>query len=143
MDQLVELWYGLLDSKMNFLFIVRQDSVIGKDGEGEDVVKELSKKSKARGYIADWAPQESVLNHTARGRFLTHSGWNSTMESMLPGKIVEKMVNDVMVDRKEGFAISASEMAKVTNRSVSADGSSYSNFDRLIEDIRIMSLKTP
>ncbi|KAK5795526.1 hypothetical protein PVK06_036794 [Gossypium arboreum] len=85
MDQLVELSYGLLDSKTNFLFIVRQDSVIGKDGEGEDVVKELSKKSKARGYIVDWAPQESVLNHTARGRFLTHSGWNSTMESMSPG----------------------------------------------------------
>ncbi|TYH00466.1 hypothetical protein ES288_A10G279200v1 [Gossypium darwinii] len=112
MDQLVELWYGLLDSKMNFLFIVRQDSVIGKDGEGEDVVKELSKK-------------------------------RLDMKDVCDRKIVEKMVNDVMVDRKEGFAISASEMAKVTNRSVSADGSSYSNFDRLIEDIRIMSLKTP
>ncbi|MBA0571381.1 hypothetical protein Golob_004958 [Gossypium lobatum] len=65
------------------------------------------------------------------------------MEDVCYRKIVEKMVNDVMVDRKEEFAISASEMAKVTNRSVSADGSSYSNFDRLIEDIRIMSLKTP
>ncbi|KAB2010888.1 hypothetical protein ERO13_D10G238308v2, partial [Gossypium hirsutum] len=112
-DQLVELWYGLLNNKTNFLFVVRQDSVIGKDGEGEDVVKELSKKSKARGYI-----------------------------DVCDRKIVEKMVNGVMVDRNEKFAISASEMAKVTNRSVSADGSSYSNFDRLIEDIRIMSLKT-
>ncbi|MBA0697071.1 hypothetical protein Goari_003579 [Gossypium aridum] len=65
------------------------------------------------------------------------------MKDVCDRKIVEKMVNDVMVDRKEEFAISASEMAKVTNRSVSADGSSYGNFDRLIEDIRIMSLKTP
>ncbi|PPE00071.1 hypothetical protein GOBAR_DD02861 [Gossypium barbadense] len=126
-DQLVELWYGLLNNKTNFLFVVRQDSVIGKDGEGEDVVKELSKKSKARGYIVDWAPQEAVLNHLAIGRFLTHSGWNSTLENMLPGvvsavwkigldmkdvcdrKIVEKTVNDVMVDRKEELAISASD----------------------------------
>ncbi|MBA0730660.1 hypothetical protein Golax_022454 [Gossypium laxum] len=65
------------------------------------------------------------------------------MKDVCDRKIVEKTVNDVMVDRKEEFAISASEMAKVTNRSVSADGSSYSNFDRLIEDIRIMGLKTP
>ncbi|TYG51934.1 hypothetical protein ES288_D10G301300v1 [Gossypium darwinii] len=99
-DQLVELWYGLLNNKTNFLFVVRQDSVIGKDGEGEDVVKEISMKSKARGYI-----------------------------DVCDRKIVEKTVNDVM--------------HLMVNRSVSADGSSYSNFDRLIEDIRIMSLKTP
>ncbi|MBA0665425.1 hypothetical protein Goklo_005280 [Gossypium klotzschianum] len=47
------------------------------------------------------------------------------MKDVCDRKIVEKMVNDVMVDPQEEFAISASEMAKVTNRSVSADGSSY------------------
>ncbi|MBA0780876.1 hypothetical protein Gotri_004927, partial [Gossypium trilobum] len=84
-DQLVELWYGLLNSKTKFLFVVRPDSVIGKDGEGEDVVKELMEKSKDRGYIVDWAPQEVVLNHQAVGGFLTHSGWNSTLESIVAG----------------------------------------------------------
>ncbi|KAG4181435.1 hypothetical protein ERO13_A10G226800v2 [Gossypium hirsutum] len=176
-EQLVELWYGLLNSKTKFLLVVRPNSVIGKDGEGEDVVMELMEKSKDRGYIVNWAPQEAVLNHPAIGGFFTHNGWNSTLESIVAGvpmicwpqfadqhvnsrvvsevwkigldmkdvcdsKIVEKMVNDVMVDRKEEFAKSASEMAKVTNQCVNVGGSSYSNLDCLIEDIRIMSLKT-
>nr|KJB74145.1 hypothetical protein B456_011G275400 [Gossypium raimondii] len=175
-EQPVELWYGLLNSKTKFLLVVRPNSVIGKDGEGEDVVMELMEKSKDRGYIVNWAPQEAVLNHPAIGGFFTHNGWNSTLESVVPGvpmicwpqfadqhvnsrvvsevwkigldmkdvcdsKIVEKMVNDVMVDRKEEFAKSASEMAKVTNQSVNVGGSSYSNLDCLVEDIRIMSLK--
>ncbi|XP_052478886.1 7-deoxyloganetic acid glucosyltransferase isoform X8 [Gossypium raimondii] len=175
-EQLVELWYGLLNSKTKFLLVVRPDSVIGKDGEGEDVVMELMEKSKDRGYIVNCAPQEAVLNHPAIGGFFTHNGWNSTLESVVAGvpmicwpqfadqhvnsrvvsevwkigldmkdvcdsKMVEKMVNDVMVDRKEEFAKSASEMAKVTNQCVNVGGSSYSNLDHLIEDIRIMSFK--
>ncbi|KAE8718078.1 7-deoxyloganetic acid glucosyltransferase [Hibiscus syriacus] len=176
-EELIEIWYGLVNSKSKFLFVVRPNSVIGKDGEGEDVVKELFDKTKDQGYIVDWAPQEAVLNHAAVGGFLTHSGWNSTLESIIAGvpmicwpyfsdqqlnsrvvsevweigldmkdvcnrKMVEEMVNDVMVDRKEKFAKSAAEMAKLINESVNVGGSSYSNLDRLIEDIRGMSSKT-
>ncbi|KAE8712055.1 hypothetical protein F3Y22_tig00110264pilonHSYRG00145 [Hibiscus syriacus] len=64
------------------------------------------------------------------------------MKDVSDRKIVEKMVNDVMVDRKE-FAKSATKMVRVTNQSVSVGGSSYGNLDRLVEDIRAVSLKTP
>ncbi|XVF83824.1 hypothetical protein PTKIN_Ptkin16aG0524200 [Pterospermum kingtungense] len=177
-EQLIELWYGLVNSNKRFMWVVRPNSVTGPDGEGEDVPVELLEATKDRGYIVGWAPQEEVLNHPAVGGFLTHSGWNSTFESVVAGvpmicwpyfadqqinsrfvsevwkigldmkdvcdrKVVEKMVNELMVDRREEFVKSAAEMSKLANESVSVGGSSYSNLDRLIEDIRLMSLKKP
>lgn len=176
--ELMEFWHGLVNSGRNFLWAIRPELVKGKNGEIE-IPAELEEGTKQRGCLVGWAPQEKVLSHEAVGAFLTHSGWNSTLESIVAEKpmicwsyafdqqvnsrfvsnvwklgldmkdlcdreTVAKMVNDVMVNRKEEFMRSAAEMASLARRSVNPGGSSYLNFDCLIEDIRILSQqKTP
>ncbi|KAL6977416.1 7-deoxyloganetic acid glucosyl transferase [Sarracenia purpurea var. burkii] len=83
-DELMEFWYGLVNSGQRFLWVVRPNSISDKNGESH-VPAELLEGTKERGYMVDWAPQEEVLNHPSVGGFLTHSGWNSTLESIVVG----------------------------------------------------------
>ncbi|KAJ8747351.1 hypothetical protein K2173_012931 [Erythroxylum novogranatense] len=84
-EQFLEFWHGLVDSKKRFLWVMRADSVAKIDGEAEDYPPELVEGTKERGFIVEWTPQEEVLAHEAVGGFFTHSGWNSTLESIVAG----------------------------------------------------------
>ncbi|KDP44850.1 hypothetical protein JCGZ_01350 [Jatropha curcas] len=178
LDQLIEFWHGLINSNRRFLWVIRPSSVTDKEGiVVEKFPEELQEGCKENGYIVKWAPQEEVLAHKAIGGFLTHSGWNSTLESIVAGvpmicwpyfadqqtnsrfvsevwklgldmkdvcnrKVVEKMVNDLMVNKREEFVRSAARMAELARKSISEGGSSFCNLNRLIEDIRLMSVQT-
>ncbi|CAI8594273.1 unnamed protein product [Vicia faba] len=81
-EQLLEFAWGLANSKKPFLWIIRPDLVRGGSVIlSSEFVDEISD----RGLIASWCPQEKVLNHNSIGGFLTHCGWNSTIESICAG----------------------------------------------------------
>ncbi|XP_074325117.1 7-deoxyloganetic acid glucosyltransferase-like [Apium graveolens] len=171
-NQKMELWHGLVNSESRFLWIIRPGSIIGETTEDVEL---LERYTKEKGCIVSWAPQEEVLAHKAIGGFFTHSGWNSTLESIVEGVpmicwpcyvdqqvisrytsvvwkigldtkdvldrvMVEKMVREVMILRRNEFLKSAVETAKLAKESASQGGSSWCSLDRLIQDIRLMSL---
>ncbi|KAI3686080.1 hypothetical protein L1987_79750 [Smallanthus sonchifolius] len=81
-QQLIEFGWGLAKSNCSFLWIIRSDLVIG---ESAILPHELLAEISGRGLLADWCPQQEVLSHVSIRGFLTHSGWNSTIESISCG----------------------------------------------------------
>ncbi|XP_070056180.1 7-deoxyloganetin glucosyltransferase-like [Nicotiana tomentosiformis] len=78
-EQLVEFAWGLANTKLNFLWIIRSDIV-----KGDSVIlpPEFLGETKERGLLDGWCPQEQVLSHPSIGGFLTHCKWNSTFKSI-------------------------------------------------------------
>ncbi|KAJ9673869.1 hypothetical protein PVL29_023429 [Vitis rotundifolia] len=81
-QQLNEFAWGLANSNQTFLWIIRPDLV---SGDAAILPPEFVAETKERGLLAGWCPQEQVLSHPAVGGFLTHNGWNSTIESVSAG----------------------------------------------------------
>ncbi|KAG6698998.1 hypothetical protein I3842_08G047800 [Carya illinoinensis] len=80
--QLIDFAWGLANSNQTFLWIIRPDLV---EGDVSILPLEFLAQTKERSLLASWCPQEQVLSHPSVGGFLTHSGWNSTIESLSSG----------------------------------------------------------
>ncbi|XP_022932853.1 UDP-glycosyltransferase 76B1-like [Cucurbita moschata] len=83
-DELLEMAWGLANSGQPFLWVVRACVINGSDGV-ELLPREFHEATRSRCWIASWLPQQKVLAHTSIGCFLTHNGWNSTIESIAEG----------------------------------------------------------
>ncbi|XP_022767228.1 UDP-glycosyltransferase 73E1-like [Durio zibethinus] len=83
--QLIELGLALEASNKPFIWVIRggykreeMEKWLAEDGFEERV--------KGRGLlIRGWAPQVLILSHPSIGGFLTHCGWNSTLEGICAG----------------------------------------------------------
>ncbi|CAA3022536.1 7-deoxyloganetin glucosyltransferase-like [Olea europaea subsp. europaea] len=80
--QLIEFAWGLVNSNQTFLWIIRPDLFTGDDAI---LPTEFLEATRERGMLANWCPQEKVLSHPSIRGFLTHRGWNSTLESIGSG----------------------------------------------------------
>ncbi|XP_037493333.1 UDP-glycosyltransferase 83A1 isoform X2 [Jatropha curcas] len=78
-QQFNELAFGLEITGQPFLWVVRSDFT---EAEFPDGFLERTANS---GKIVKWAPQEKVLAHTSISCFVSHCGWNSTMEGLSMG----------------------------------------------------------
>lgn len=76
-DQAEEMSIALLESRRPFLWVIRDSEEAAKLRN----IDELKKQ----GMIVNWCSQVEVLRHESIGCFVTHCGWNSTMETMVGG----------------------------------------------------------
>ncbi|XP_027164527.1 UDP-glycosyltransferase 74G1-like [Coffea eugenioides] len=76
--QMEELAWGLRASSYYFLWVVRES-------ESKKLPKDFVKETFGKGLIISWCPQLDVLAHKSIGCFITHCGWNSTLEALSLG----------------------------------------------------------
>ncbi|AQL01173.1 UDP-glycosyltransferase 73E1 [Zea mays] len=82
--QAVELGLGLEASRHPFVWVVK--SVDEYDGTVRAFLDDLEARVAGRGLLVrGWAPQVLILSHAAVGGFVTHCGWNSTIEAVTAG----------------------------------------------------------
>lgn len=126
--QLDELAFGLENSGQRFLWVVKSPaekanaSYFNAESHRdpfEFLPDGFLDRVKDRGLVmSSWAPQVEILNHGSTGGFLTHCGWNSTLESVVNGVpmiawplFAEQRTNAVLVtdDLRVAFRVKVGE----------------------------------
>jgi len=131
--QLEKIAVGLERSGQRFLWVVRSPpGEAPADDVGALLPAGFQERTEDRGLLVkNWAPQVDVLRHRAAGAFVTHCGWNSTLEGVVAGlpllcwplyaeqklnkvRIVEAMKLGVEMRRDDDDVVTAEEVeAKV------------------------------
>ncbi|KAJ8550077.1 hypothetical protein K7X08_033784 [Anisodus acutangulus] len=121
-QQIIELAWGLELSQQKFVWVIRPPC----DGDADSAYfnsaeKEMREylpegfltRTKDMGLVVPmWAKQVEILGHSSVGGFLSHCGWNSTVESLTNGVpmiawplYAEQKMNAAMLAEEVGVAI--------------------------------------
>ncbi|RZC91798.1 hypothetical protein C5167_027849 [Papaver somniferum] len=121
-EQIIELAYGLEMSAQIFLWVIKCPRAATVDASFSKHTSTDPFDFLPDGYVdritgsgflvPSWAPQIQILNHGSTGGFLSHSGWNSTLESIVCGVpmitwplYAEQKMNVVMLVEDIGVAV--------------------------------------
>ncbi|KAK1355171.1 Glycosyltransferase [Heracleum sosnowskyi] len=115
--QLHEIAIGLEASKQQFIWVLTNDN---SDKDIEEWMPEgFEERTKGKCLIVrGWAPQVLILDHEAIGGFVTHCGWNSTLEAISAGvpmvtwpSFAEQFYNEKLITEilEIGVAVGAKE----------------------------------
>ncbi|XP_078164800.1 UDP-glycosyltransferase 75C1-like [Carex rostrata] len=77
--QMKEISHALKETERPFLWVVRKDNREEIGSKLEELVSETD------GLVVEWCNQLVVLRHPSVGCFVTHCGWNSTLETLACG----------------------------------------------------------
>ncbi|KAG6793158.1 hypothetical protein POTOM_002349 [Populus tomentosa] len=178
---LKEIAAGLEASGQQFIWVVKRNKK-GQEDKEDWLPEGFEERMEGMGLIIrGWAPQVLILDHEAIGAFVTHCGWNSTLEGITAGKpmvtwpifaeqfyneklvtevlktgvgvgakewlrmhgdhvkseAVEKTITQIMVgEEAEETRSRAKKLGETARKAVEEGGSSYSDFNALIEELR-------
>ncbi|XAR63847.1 hypothetical protein NMG60_11023965 [Bertholletia excelsa] len=104
-------------SGVNFVWCVKAADDGRVVGDAEFLPDGFEDRVKERGLIIrGWAPQVSILRHRSVGAFVTHCGWNSTLEGVAAGVLMlmwpngaDQFTNTNLLVDQLGVAIRACE----------------------------------
>ncbi|KAH7572957.1 hypothetical protein JRO89_XS03G0041900 [Xanthoceras sorbifolium] len=104
--QMEEVLHGLVSTGIPFLWVIRSS----EEDQFEEIISKVDEDK--QGLIVPWCSQVEVLSHQSVGCFVTHCGWNSTLESLVAGVPVvscpqfsDQMMNAKMVEEIWGTGI--------------------------------------
>ncbi|KAL5067171.1 hypothetical protein RYX36_018058 [Vicia faba] len=85
-----QITIGLEQSKKKSIWVLRDadkgDIFYGSEDKRYEVAKGFEERVEGMGLVVrDWAPQLEILNHSSTGGFMSHCGWNSSLESISMG----------------------------------------------------------
>ncbi|GMY27747.1 anthocyanidin 3-O-glucosyltransferase 5-like [Fagus crenata] len=111
-QQITEMAWGLELSQQRFIWVLCPPS---KKDELPDGF--LARTHNLGLVVTQWAPQLEILGHPSTGGFLSHCGWNSSLESILNGVpmiawplYAEQKMNAAIPTEELGVAVEEIEM---------------------------------
>ncbi|KAF7124963.1 hypothetical protein RHSIM_Rhsim12G0050400 [Rhododendron simsii] len=110
--QMEEVALGLKCSDFDFIWVVRESEL-------SKLPPEFADSTKDKGLIVTWCNQLEMLAHPAIGCFVTHCGWNSTLEGLSLGvpmigvpKWADQLTDAKFIEEIWGVGVRAKEDEK-------------------------------